>query len=109
MRETRKNLNLPRLNHVIQVQILEKLTEMKRQKISKLNTHFNGNRLIQDDSKWDWRDDYQGIKADFGLMLLMHDKIIGRSHSVGFMTFSSLLQQSIMSGVDTFNCVYPAR
>ena len=42
MIQTQENKELPRLNRVIQVQILEKLTFMKQQKVAQLNRELNG-------------------------------------------------------------------
>ena len=109
MIQTQENKELPRLNRVIQVQILEKLTFMKQQKVAQLNRELNGNMLIDDVSTWNWRDDYHSINLDFELMLLIHHKIIGRSHLVGFMTFDDIMRVALRAGVDSFTYVFHAR
>ena len=42
MIQTQENKELPRLNRVIQVQILENLTFMKQKKVAQLNRELNG-------------------------------------------------------------------
>ena len=46
MKKTQEIKKLPRLNRVIQVQILEKLTFMKQKKVAKLNRELNGNMRV---------------------------------------------------------------
>ena len=82
---------------------------MKQQKVAIFNRELNGNMIIDDESEWSWREDYQGINSDFELMLLMHHKILGRSHLVGFMSFGELLREAMRVGVDSFKYIFHAR
>ena len=82
---------------------------MKQRKVAIINQELNGNIIIDDESKWSWREDYQGVNSDFGLMLLMHHKVLGRSHRVGFMSFDELMREAMRVGVDSFKYVFHAR
>ena len=102
-------MEVPKLNRNILIDVLEKITEKTRNKVSRLNRKYNGELIYKVEPSWNWRSKFNCFdQKDLTAMCITHQVAIEREAIIGFMSFTDLMKHAV-TGVHSTKYAYIKR